>query len=88
MQVNLPAPPPRPPRPFEPFRVTHVLHLLLTLVTFGLWAPIWLFVTISADSATRRERQRWERESADYRRALYHWQCHHQQVYGFVPPLP
>jgi hypothetical protein len=27
-------------------RPNHVLHLLLTLLTFGMWLPVWLIVTI------------------------------------------
>ena len=27
-------------------RPNHVLHLILTLVTFGLWAIVWLLVSI------------------------------------------
>ena len=24
----------------------HILHLLLTLITFGLWLPIWILVSL------------------------------------------
>lgn len=26
----------------------HVLHLILTLLTFGLWLPVWLLVTLAS----------------------------------------
>jgi len=29
-------------------QVSHILHLLLTMVTFFLWVPVWIIVTINA----------------------------------------
>lgn len=31
----------------------HVLHLILSLITFGLWIPVWIVVTIAAGKKTR-----------------------------------
>jgi len=54
-QYTKPEPKPRPvrvaPAPFvvaipSPGQTNHVLHLLLTVFTCGLWAPMWLIVTI------------------------------------------
>lgn len=28
-------------------RPNHVLHLILSLVTFGLWVPVWLVLTVA-----------------------------------------
>ncbi|WP_078323655.1 DUF2510 domain-containing protein [Mycobacteroides salmoniphilum] len=54
------APPPMPafgPAPVivvrPEVRVNHLLHLILTLITCGLWAPIWIIMTI-VDVATRK----------------------------------
>jgi hypothetical protein len=30
-------------------RPNHILHLLLSLVTFGLWIPVWIALTGSAN---------------------------------------
>lgn len=29
----------------------HLLHLALTVLTFGLWAPVWILVAVSANRA-------------------------------------
>ena len=32
-------------------RVNHILHLLLSLVTFGLWLPVWLLLSMKSNLA-------------------------------------
>ncbi|AEF41288.1 hypothetical protein AS9A_2841 [Hoyosella subflava DQS3-9A1] len=27
--------------------VNHLLHFILTILTFGLWLPIWIIVTVA-----------------------------------------
>lgn len=29
------------------YKTAHVLHLILSLITFGMWIPVWLIVTLS-----------------------------------------
>ena len=36
---------------YVPPPTNHVLHLLLTLLTCGLWAPMWILIAWSNDSA-------------------------------------
>jgi hypothetical protein len=31
---------------YVPAKTNHVLHLLLTIVTLGMWAPVWLIMTV------------------------------------------
>lgn len=38
----------------DPFATNHILHLLLTVFTAGLWAPVWLFVSVSNGNARAR----------------------------------
>lgn len=40
----------------RPNRPNHVLHLILTVLTCGIWAPIWLLITV-VNAATSRPRQ-------------------------------
>ena len=35
-------------------KVSHVLHLFLSFITCGLWMPVWLLVTVSANIEKRR----------------------------------
>ena len=34
--------------------VSHLLHLFLSLITFGIWIPVWILVTISASIEQKR----------------------------------
>lgn len=43
--------PTRPPLP-----VNHALHALLTFITAGIWAPVWIAVTIDNGRKMRRYR--------------------------------
>ena len=35
-------------------KVSHLLHLFLSIITFGLWIPIWVLITISASIEQKR----------------------------------
>jgi hypothetical protein len=54
-------PGPRPP--VEYIRVgplttnQHILHLLVTVFTFGLWAPVWIWLAVRGQQAPRQPGQ-------------------------------
>jgi hypothetical protein len=48
--IPVSAPPPMVVVARDPYATNHILHLLLTVFTFGLWAPVWLLVTVVNNS--------------------------------------
>ena len=35
-------------------KVSHLLHLFLSIITFCIWVPVWILVTISASIEQKR----------------------------------
>ena len=39
----------------KPKKTMHIVHLILTIITVGLWAPIWLIVSLINAFRTEEE---------------------------------
>ena len=42
-------------------KTSHILHLLMSLVTFGVWVPIWILVSVNTAIERKRAERRLKR---------------------------
>lgn len=68
------GPPPR--RPSEPHLVytLHAVHFLLSFFTFGLWAIVWLAMTLINEAKNRQLRDDYANALARWEYDLWYWE--------------